>query len=273
MRRRIFFIVTFILLAVSWYTAPRAVAFLGTTARSVVSLCLYPFMVVHTYAMQPLALYVNRSGIKRDYARTLEQYQAEQRALLARYITSEARRVELEHEIPYVADTHPYPALPARVIYRDLAPEQQLLVVDKGSLHGVECDMIAVEHNCLVGRVVEVYPWYAKILLITHEHCKVPALCAQSRAHGVHQGAGSSEQTSLHFVSHLEALEQGELVLSSGDGLVFPAGYALGSILTFEVNELGYLYEVVVQPLLDVRSITHCSLLSKGTRDADRTRA
>ena len=59
----------------------------------------------------------------------------------------------------------------------------------------------------------------------------------------------------LDFVSHLEPLVRDELVLTSGDGLLFPEGPALGTIAQFSLHDQGFLYDVHVKPLYQLDDI------------------
>lgn len=149
-----------------------------------------------------------------------------------------------------------------RIIYKQLAQHDGFFIIDKGSRHGITTDMVAVYKDMLIGRVTQVYPLCARVMPITHEHCKVPIVCAQSRAHGVHYG------NKLDFVSHLEPLVRDELVLTSGDGLLFPEGLALGTIAEFSLHDQGFLYDVHVKPLYQLDDITCCTILTKGTAQA-----
>ena len=68
--------------------------------------------------------------------------------------------------------------------------------------------MIAVFKDCLVGRVVEVYPYYSKVILITDPTCKVAAICTSTNVKGIHEGMLSLTTTKLSFVNHLEEVKK-----------------------------------------------------------------
>lgn len=137
-----------------------------------------------------------------------------------------------------------------------LCHKDPFFIIDKGSRHNIAQDMVAVCGNLLLGRVVEVHSWYSKIMPITHVACHVPVVCATSRAHGVFHG------DKLDFVSHLEPLVLDEFVLTSGDGLIYPQGLAIGRIKHIELDERGFLYNVQIA-LHETNNIVYCSLVSK----------
>lgn len=150
----------------------------------------------------------------------------------------------------------------ASVLSRHISDQAHHFFVAAGSRQGVERDMVAVYKNSLIGRVVQVYPWYSKVVLITDASCKIAAYCADTGATGIHHGANNLEQTTLNRVTHLDAVQEGDLVISSGQGLVFPQGFALGTIQSSTIN--GLFYDVHVAPLHDINMIAYCHILKKG---------
>jgi rod shape-determining protein MreC len=149
-----------------------------------------------------------------------------------------------------------------RVLMRQLTEQTQFLMIDAGEQKNIAVDMIMVYKNCLVGRVTEVYPHYSKVTLITDRSCKVAAFCAKTQVQGIHEGLNQLTQTRLAYVNHLATLELDDLVLSSGEGLIFPRGFGLGRIKHFELNDFDYI--VTVTPLLDFQTIEYGYIVSSN---------
>lgn len=150
----------------------------------------------------------------------------------------------------------------ARILARDFSEQSNHFYIDVGAQDHMEKDMVVTYKNNLVGRITEVYPWYSKVCLITDRHCKVAAYSVASKAHGIHEGSNKSEETSLCHVSHLAEAKEGELVLSSGEGLLFPEGLALGRIMSCQTK--GFCKEITVKPLCDLKQIEYCSVVPRG---------
>lgn len=149
-----------------------------------------------------------------------------------------------------------------QVLFRNLTQNSHFIYVDKGSSCGVLPNMVAVYKNCLLGRVTDVYPFYSKVLLITDKLCKVAAYCADTGSNGIHVGKNSMEYTSLDRVSHLCTVQKGDLVLSSGYGLVFPQGFALGKIAGYISGDL--YHQIDISPVYNIQDIDYCFLIQKG---------
>lgn len=158
--------------------------------------------------------------------------------------------------------THEGSLILAQCILKEGTPDQQVMIVDKGSRHGVTTSMVAVYKNMLLGRVSEVQAWHSKVTLITDRLCKIAAYCVKTRAAGIVEGLNKSDELQLSYISHLSTVQEGDEVLSSGQGLIFPRGFALGTITHSEVN--GLYHKIVIKPCIDVASIDFCYLLEKG---------
>ena len=150
----------------------------------------------------------------------------------------------------------------AQILMKHFSDQSHFFLIDIGTRQGIKPDMVAVYKNCLIGKVAEVYPFYSKVVLITDKTCKVAAYCAQTHASGIHEGSNQSEQTMLNHVSHLSVMKEGDLILSSGEGLIFPQGFALGNVMSCKPN--GLLYTVHVEPLVDMHALAYCLIIQKG---------
>ncbi len=144
----------------------------------------------------------------------------------------------------------------AQVMQRYVGADEQYILIDKGAHHGIEEQMVLVYKDMLVGRVHQVFPFYSKCILITDQRCKVAAYCAQTKAQGITRGTNQPDCIELHHVSHLCALQQDDLLISSGEGLIFPRGFGIARITTFHKD--GLMYTVLCKPLVDLTTLNYC---------------
>ncbi len=150
-----------------------------------------------------------------------------------------------------------------QILLKQFSAQTHFFLVDAGKNKQIEKDMIAVFFNNIVGKVTEVYPAYCKVLLMTDPLCKIAVKTARTHIRGIHEGMLSLDTTRIAYMSHLVDLEKDDLVITSGEGLVFPQGFAVGSINSCALK--GLEYQVSVKPVLDLRSLTYCTLLQKGS--------
>jgi len=183
-----------------------------------------------------------------------------------------AQNIELHGMISFAQDTHELvqfkqrynfsQALLAQVLVKNFSEQSHFFLIDKGSAAGAQKDMVVIYKDCLIGRVCEVYPYYSKVVLVSDQSCKVAAYCAHSKATGIFQGSNAEWAACLNHVSHLSSLEIGELIVSSGDGLIFPRGFGLGKIKSYQTE--GLFHSVSIEPLVDLHAINHCYVVQKG---------
>lgn len=157
-----------------------------------------------------------------------------------------------------------------QVLARHFSSTNQFFLVNAGASQGIKKDMVALYCNNIVGKVIEVYPWYCKICLVTDSDCKVAVTCQESYAvgkkykkgaHGIHEGVNDVLRTTVRYVSHLEKVRVNDTIISSGEGLVFPKGFALGKVIESKKGEL--FYDITIKPILDLPSLEYCILIAK----------
>lgn len=233
--------------------------------QTTVSIFLYPFIKLQQVVIDPFSAYFKN---KREIAVLQEQVISLQQAheqLTAENIALQATAHYYEQIQELVTFKNKYNVQSmrmAQIIMKQFSPTEHSYLIDCGSKHGVTVDMIAVYKNCLVGRVTHVYPYYSKVVLVTDPECKVAAYCLSSQAEGIHEGINKKKQSLLQYISHLHTLKQDDLVISSGQGLVFPQGFGIGTIKSFE--QQGLHYKVIIKPLLKLEDLRYCYVIQKG---------
>jgi len=137
--------------------------------------------------------------------------------------------------------------LPAAVIGGSDTGWFSILQIDKGSSQGVRVGAPVVVEEGLVGRVVEVSSFSAKILLITDPASEVAAVDQTSRDQGVVEGNTSSNLI-MKYVSKDGQIEVGDKILTSSLSNIFPAGIMLGTVVSATKKEYDLFYQIQVKP-------------------------
>lgn len=127
-----------------------------------------------------------------------------------------------------------YQTVPARVIARDPSAWFDTVTIDKGRVAGVENNMPVVSPSGIVGRVVSTGPLSAQVMLITDERSGAGAVVGQidqSHTFGSIRGLGESGLLEMRFVSSLERVNVGDVVTSTGQDDIYPAGFTIGQVV------------------------------------------
>lgn len=255
----------FIALIFLFFAGRRIVHSVFYQAGQIASCFLYPILLVQNKIVSPIKSYIHQRKTMQELESELEAIKFEKEALQAELLALKGTASYHEHIKELLTFKKRYQtetALIGQIIFRCFSPQEHSFLVDQGRKQGVQEDMIAVYNNCLVGRVSDVFPWYSKVLAITDRGCKVAAYCEKTKSCGIHVGSNQLELTILEHVSHLSPTRKGDTIFSSGEGLVFPRGFGIGCIK--ECTKEGLWHRIMVEPFVNLREISCCTLLHKG---------
>jgi rod shape-determining protein MreC len=137
-----------------------------------------------------------------------------------------------------------------RVVARDPLPFAQVLVIDGGTEQGLREDLPVLTWRGLVGRVIEVQPTSARVLLVTDANSSISGRIQNpdSRATGVIRGR-NDQWLLMQYLPQQEQVETGDLVITSGLGGVFPAGLPIGKIAQVRRRDQDLFQEALVEPV------------------------
>lgn len=171
-------------------------------------------------------------------------------AALSREVASlreQAAAAERLERLLELRDAVPYRTVPARVITRDPGRWFSTLVVNRGGRDGVTRNSPVVTPDGVVGRVIEVTPTAARVLLIADSRSALGVLLQSSRAAGVAEGRGS-DRLHLKYLSRTAVVRPGDRVVTSGLGGIFPRGLVVGRVVSVTREEGALLQEAEVEP-------------------------
>ena len=143
-----------------------------------------------------------------------------------------------------------YDMLAAEVIGHDPNNLLHYLTIDRGSEDGLAVGMPVVTARGLVGRIDEVFPRTATVMLLTDPVSTVSALIQSSRATGMVQGEGRRGLT-MRFVEQSEPVEKDDVVLTSGLGGTFPKRLVIGQVVSVRRSDVEMFLEITVQSAVD----------------------
>lgn len=142
------------------------------------------------------------------------------------------------------------PMVPANVIHQDLSPWFQSLIIDQGAAAGIRPGMPVITDAGVVGLVSGTTPGAAKIMLVIDPQSRLDAYVERTRARATVRGTAAPE-CDLDYVSRQETLEEGDLLLTSGMGGVYPKGLLVGRVGKVDRKTSGLFLAARVQPAVD----------------------
>ncbi len=104
------------------------------------------------------------------------------------------------------------------------------LMIDAGSKQGVMSHQPVVGEDGLVGRVVEVHPNHARVLLVSDINSRIAVKGVDSDVRTLVVGRGDSQNAGLKFVEEDASFAKDELLVTIGTEMI-PAGIPVARIL------------------------------------------
>lgn len=158
----------------------------------------------------------------------------------------------------------------AQVVARNPNNWFSTVTLNRGANHGVRRDMVVVTAQGLVGRVSEVAPQTAKVMLITDPESGVGGLIQRSRDTGVVLGqTGDRARVIMKLFSPESAPLVGDKVITSGLGMVFPKGLSIGEVVSVETGDYGLVSYVEIEPAVDLDRLEEVLIIAVNVDGAD----
>ena len=132
----------------------------------------------------------------------------------------------------------------AEIVGRNNVPWQGQLILAQGAADGVELQMVALTPAGVLGQVDSVTAHAATLLPLTDHASGIGAMIERTKACGVLKGIGT-DHCQLVDLSGQSDVQEGDRVLTSGLGQIFPKGLPLGRVTG-----------VIRDPLLSSRTAT-----------------
>ena len=162
-----------------------------------------------------------------------------------------------------LTDDYNYNFIPARVIGREQAALSKTILINKGTVQGLKVGMPVVVPPGLIGRLVDV-SWHAsKVLLFIDENSNIDAIVQRTRMQGIISGAGSRGLI-LKYISKTQDVQEGDVIVSSGMGGVFPKGLLIGQVSHVDRLEASLFLKINVAPFVDFSKLEEVLVLASS---------
>jgi len=125
----------------------------------------------------------------------------------------------------------------APILDIDLDPTRQRLVIDAGSNDGVRVGQNVIDAGGLLGQIIETTPMHANVLLLTDPSHAVPVAIARNGVRLVAYGTGRADRLALASIPLSSDVKEGDVLVTSGLGGRFAAGFPVGTITGLRPDE------------------------------------
>jgi rod shape-determining protein MreC len=122
----------------------------------------------------------------------------------------------------------PIPMAAGRAVVDARGPFSRSRLIDVGAEQGVKVGHPVMSETGLVGRVVGVTRGAARVMLLSDVASRTPVLVDRTDARAILTGDGGPDPK-LAYLRGKDVIKEGDLILTSGDGGVFPRGLPVGT--------------------------------------------
>ena len=122
----------------------------------------------------------------------------------------------------------------AQLLAVDLDPFRHLVVIDKGSQDGVYAGQTVLDENGVVGQVTRADPLTSEVTLISDASQAIQVEVNRTGLRTLAVGGADLEQLSLPYLTNAADVKEGDLLVTSGLGGHYPAGYPVAVVTRFE---------------------------------------
>ncbi|GAA0456846.1 rod shape-determining protein MreC [Alkalibacillus silvisoli] len=160
-----------------------------------------------------------------------------------------------------------YESLNASVVAR--SPERwfQQVTINRGKQHGVEANMAVRTAEGMVGKVVNVSQLTSTVQLLSGfgtDHQVSAIIDGDDSVFGLVEGYDSeTEQLVFRDLTGDDEIEEGQAVVTSGLGGVFPRGILIGEISSVELDSYGLTMVAYVEPAANLHDISQVMVVDR----------
>ena len=171
--------------------------------------------------------YVDLRGVRRENRELRQKVdRLEQSLWMEREVVASYDRISRVLEL---SERLPFESMVAEVIGIDASSWFRTVTVNRGLGDGVELNAPVIGPGGVVGRIIAVGNKVSQVQLLSDRDSSVGALLVRSRARGIISGIGRTD-LQMKYVSNLEDVAVGDLVVTSGIDGIYPKGIAIGRV-------------------------------------------
>jgi rod shape-determining protein MreC len=142
--------------------------------------------------------------------------------------------------------------LAAEIVNIEINSLRQRVLINRGTANGVFKAQALLDDKGVIGQITHVGPWSAEAILITDPEHAIPVVIERTGLRTIAVGAGDAQSLALPYLPGNADVKSGDLLLTSGLGGVFPAGYPVARVTEVHRDAVQPLAQVRATPFADV---------------------
>lgn len=174
--------------------------------------------------------------------------------------------VAFHQAVAFPEDT-PYDLIPAKLIQNSFDKKENILVINRGTKHGVKPDMGVITTNGIIGVVESVGRNYATVVSILHTQSRINAQLKKTNHIGslVWNGA-SMFKVQLEDITKVAPIQVNDTIVT-GNYSIFPQGINIGLVIKANLDESENFYNVDIATFNDMSNIGYVYVVKNKAKE------
>lgn len=155
----------------------------------------------------------------------------------------------------------------ARIVAESPDPFHHTVTVSRGRGDGAFVNQPVISVEGVVGQVTALAPNSAQITLLTDPNSGIPVVVRRTRVRGILFGTGNRNRLELRYVPSNAEVSQGDELVTSGLGEVYPKGLLAARVTEVVRNPHAPFAKITAQPVVAVNRLEDVLLLETRAPD------
>ena len=156
----------------------------------------------------------------------------------------------------------------AEIVAENPDPFKHRIIINKGSKDNVRINQTVADARGIIGHVIRDQIFGSEVLLITDPEHAIPIEVARTGLRSIALGIGSYEEIQLSYLAVNADIQEGDILLTSGLGEQYPAGYPVAVIDKVSAQKGESFLEIRAKPFAKLRNINEVWVIERAL---DRT--
>ena len=145
-------------------------------------------------------------------------------------------------------------------------------IIDKGENDGLKKNMVVISNLGLVGQITSVGSNWAIVQSLINENIAVSVMVNSTReTTGILKGYTTHSNENLTKITNLSIdseIKEGDVILTSGLGQIYPKEIRIGEVISVETDEIKVMKTAIVKPYVDFDKLEELFVvIPKETRE------
>jgi rod shape-determining protein MreC len=208
-----------------------------------------PERMMHSAKMGSIGLWQNYLDLRhvsennQELQKTVDRLRLEQAELLEDARQGQRLQALLDFQQKYI-----YKTVAAQAIGSSGSDQSRVFYIDKGADYHLDRDMAVITPDGIVGKVRDVFPHTAQVLVINDQTSGAGVILETTRIRGILRGNALGQPQIVGILAD-QRIQPGEKVFTAGGDLIFPRGLPVGVVQKVVRDpERDSFINVIVQP-------------------------